>query len=344
MIISQSPLRVSFFGGGTDYPEYFASDSGAVLGTAIDKSSFVSATPIYSRLFDYTIKISYRRTEAVTGLDAIEHAPYRECLRWCGITHDVEVAYFSELPAFSGLGSSSTFVVGLLNTLQALKGRSVPALELSYQAIELEREVLKEAVGCQDQVFAAMGGFNLVEFRTTRNIAVHRIPLSRERLDEFQDHLLVFYTGIQRHAHCMATKQIRNVELNRRRLRRMRTMVDEGHAVLTEGGCLERFGRLLHECWRHKSELADGMSNDAVAAIYAAALEAGAWGGKLLGAGGGGFILFFAPPERQAAVRERLAHLQEIAIRINATGSRIIHADPHSPAPIARPAPVVATG
>ncbi len=213
----------------------------------------------------------------------------------------------------------------------------MPALELAYQAIEIEREVLHEAVGCQDQTFAALGGMNLLEFHKTTHIDVHRVPLSRTRLEEFQEHLLVFYTGIQRRAHNIAAKQIENIDKNLERLKRMRRMVDEGHTVLTAKGTLERFGRLLDESWRLKRELADGITNDTIGGIYKDAIEAGAWGGKLLGAGVGGFILFFVPPEKKGEVRSRLARLQEIEVRMNAVGSQIIHADQQgmfSPVPL----------
>lgn len=328
MIISQTPLRISFFGGGTDYPEYFRTEGGAVLGTAIDKSSFLSATPIYSRLFDYSIQVSYRRTECVRSLEEIEHAPYRECLRRCGIDRDIEVGYFSELPAFSGLGASSTFVVGLLNALYAVRGKFLPPLDLAREAIELERDVLHEAVGCQDQAFAALGGFNLLEFHGDYQINVYRIPLSVQRLNEFERHLLLFHTGIQRRAHDMAARQIGNVESNRPRLRRIRKMVDEGLVCVTAQGSLERFGKLLQQTWELKSELAEGVSGQRINEIHAAGMEAGAWGAKLLGAGGGGFILFCAPPERHEAIRQALSSLQEIEISLNAAGSRIIHASP----------------
>lgn len=328
MIITQTPTRISFFGGGTDYPEYFERESGAVLGTAIDKSSFISATRFYSRLFDYSIRVAYRDVECVDNVDELEHGPFRECLRSCGIERDIELGYFSELPAFSGMGSSSTFTVGLLNALYAFQGKNVAPLELAYRAIDIERNVLKEAVGCQDQVFAAVGGFNLIEFHSTEQIDVHRVPLSNKRLQEFESHVLVFHTGLKRRAADFAQKQIQNVWQNRTRLKRMRQMVDVGYARLTAAGSLEPFGRLLHEFWEQKRGLTGGMSNKTVGQLYDTARSAGAWGGKLLGAGGGGFMLLFVPPERSAAVQHALRHLQEINVKVDAGGSRAIHANP----------------
>lgn len=326
MIITQTPLRISFLGGGTDYPEYFLDHGGAVLGTAVGKFAFFSASRFHSELFDYNIRISYRKSECVSAVDEIEHAPFRECLRWCGVDRDIEVHYTAELPAFTGLGSSSTFVVGLLNTLYAYKGQLVPPMDLAYQAIEIERRVLGESVGCQDQTFAAVGGFNIIEFRALDNIVVHRLPLSPERLQEFEDHLLVFFTGIRRRAEELAARQVRRVNHNLEHLAAMRRMVDEGCRLLLNSGGLEGFGRLLDKAWQHKRELDAGISNGVIDRIYQDAIEAGALGGKLLGAGGGGFILFFTPPDKKAAVRQRLNDLKEIKVEINAPGSRIIHA------------------
>ena len=165
MIITQTPLRISFLGGGTDYPEHFEKHGGAVLGTAVDKSAYFSISPFFSKMFDDPIQIAYRKVECVSSIDELEHAPFRECLRWAGLTKDIEINHAAELPAFTGLGSSSSFVVGLLNTIYAFRRRLVPRLDLAYEAIEIERKVLNESVGCQDQTFAAVGGFNLIQFR-----------------------------------------------------------------------------------------------------------------------------------------------------------------------------------
>ena len=326
MIISRTPFRISFFGGGTDYPEHFTKHGGAVLGTAIDKFAYLSATPLYSKLFDYRIRLAYREVECVNHLDEIRHAPLRECLRLFGITEDIEIDYTAELPSSTGLGTSSSFVVGVLNTLHAFCGRMVHPLELAYRAIEIEREVLGEAVGCQDQTFAAMGGFNLIEFRGARDIVVHRLPLSAGRLAEFQEHLLLVYTGIRRRASQVAAQQVQKIDRNQAQLTRMRRLVDEGYAVLTGGASLAEFGRLLHEGWMLKNSLCDSVSNSAIDQIYRSGLQAGALGGKLLGAGGGGFVLFFVPPERRAAVLRALGPLETIPIGINAAGTQILHA------------------
>lgn len=326
MIISKTPFRVSFFGGGTDYPEHFTKHGGAVLGTAVDKCTYSAATHFYSRLFDYSIRLAYSKVECVADLDSIQHAPLRECLRWTGITKDVELDCMAELPSSVGLGTSSSFVVGVLNTLYAFQGRVVHPLDLAYQAIEIERDVLGESVGCQDQTFAAMGGFNLVEFRTTRDIVVHRLPISPERQAEFEQHLLVVYTGIRRRASQVAARQVERIGGNTERLKRMRRLVDEGYEVLAGGGSLTKFGRLLDEGWKLKTSLDDSVSNSQINAIYERGLQSGAWGGKLLGAGGGGFILFFVPPEKKSGMIAELGSLETISIRVNAPGTQIVHA------------------
>ena len=325
MIITQTPLRISFFGGGTDYPEYFEKHGGAVLGTAVDKSAFFCMSPFYSRMFDYSIRIAYRKVECVSHIDELEHAPFRECLRWAGMTGEIEINHAAELPSFTGLGSSSSFVVGLLNTIYAYQRRLVPNLELAYQAIEIERKVLGESVGCQDQTFAAVGGFNLIEFRGTGNFVVHRIPFTQGRLQEFESHLLVLFTGIKRRAEELASRQVKRVGQNLDRLAKMRAMVDESYRILSGGGSMAGFGELLHQSWMQKRELDAAISNDSIDAMYEAGLEAGALGGKLLGAGGGGFLLFFVPPERREAVRRKLGHLQEVDFRVNAAGSHVVH-------------------
>ena len=214
MIITQTPLRISFLGGGTDYPEYFEKHGGAVLGTAVNKSAFFSISQFYSKMFDYSIRIAYRKVECVRSIEDLEHAPFRECLRWAGVVEDIEISHASELPAFTGLGSSSAFVVGLLNTLYAFRRRLVPRLDLAYEAIDLERSVLKESVGCQDQTLAAVGGFNLIEFRGMGNFAIHRVPFTSSRLEDFEDHLLVFFTGIKRKAEELAARQVRRMDRN----------------------------------------------------------------------------------------------------------------------------------
>jgi D-glycero-alpha-D-manno-heptose-7-phosphate kinase len=325
VIISKAPFRISFFGGGTDYPEHFNDHGGAVLGTAIDKCTYLACTRFYSKLFDYSIRLAYRQVECVNDLCDIQHAPLRECLRWVGISENIEIDCMAELPSSVGLGTSSSFVVGVLNALYSFQGRVVHPLDLAHQAIEIEREVLHEAVGCQDQAFAALGGFQLLEFRRGPEILAHRVPLSAARQFEFEQHLLMVFTGIRRRASHLAERQVQRVGQNLERLKAMRRMVDDGYAILTGSGDLSSFGQLLHRSWEAKASLDAAISNGVINEIYRAGREAGASGGKLLGAGGGGFMLLFVAPEKRSAVRAALAHLEEVPVEISAPGTRILH-------------------
>ncbi|MFM8273158.1 MAG: GHMP kinase [Gemmata sp.] len=324
MIITQTPLRISFLGGGTDYPEHFAAHGGAVLGTAVDKSCYFTVSPLQSRMFSHRLRVAYRKVECVSHVDEIEHAPFRECLRWTGLTRDAEVTLTAELPAMTGLGSSSAFTVGLLRAVHAHQGKSLAPHDLASAAIEFERDILKEAVGCQDQVFAAFGGFNLIEFPKRGAFKVTRVALSPARLQELESHLLCFYTGIRRRADDLARAQARRVAQNLPRLTQMRELVDDGHRVLTGTGSLMPFGELLDRSWTLKRELDARVSSPRIDGWYRDAVDAGAVGGKLLGAGAGGFLMFFAPPETHDLIRAKLAALVEVRFRLDAPGSRVI--------------------
>jgi D-glycero-alpha-D-manno-heptose-7-phosphate kinase len=325
MIISRAPVRISFFGGGTDYPEYFAQHGGAVLATAVNKFSYVTASPFLSHLFDYSIRVSYRQAECVKRVDELQHNVYRECLKLCGLQKDIELHNVADLPAFTGLGSSSAFTVSLLHALHSFKGEFVTPLELAYEAIHVERDLLKDNVGCQDQTLAAVGGFNRIHFRTETDIVVERVPLSQARLQEFERHLFIVFTGVKRKASEVVAKQLQRVGQNTATLKTMRAMVDEGFDILTSRQPLKKFGELLDAAWQAKRSLDGGVSTSEIDAIYERGLKAGAWGGKLLGAGGGGFILFFAPPAKHAKLKKIFAGHQILEVKLNASGSQIIH-------------------
>lgn len=325
MIISRAPVRISFFGGGTDYPEYFNRHGGAVLATAVDKYSYVTASPFLSHLFDYSIRVSYRQAEFVKTVDEIQHNVYRECLKLCGFNKDIELHNVADLPAFTGLGSSSAFTVSLLHALHAFKGEFLSPRELAYEAIHVERDVLKDNVGCQDQTLAALGGFNLIEFRTERDIEVQRVPISQERLRELEQHLFIVFSGVRRKAADVVAKQLKRVDQNQATLKTMRAMVYEGYDILTERRPLRQFGELLDRAWQAKRSLDGGVSTAEIDVIYQSGLKAGAWGGKLLGAGGGGFILFFAPPKAHGRLKKVFGGQQILDVKLNAPGSQIIH-------------------
>lgn len=324
MLISRAPVRISFFGGGTDYPEYFLQHGGAVLATAIDKFSYVTVSPFLSRLFDYTTRISYRKVELVNNIEDIEHNVYRECLKFCGLDKNIEIHHVADLPAFTGLGSSSSFTVSLLHALHSFKGEFVRPIDLAYEAIYVERHLLNDKVGCQDQIMAALGGFNLVEFKTEEDIQIHRLPISPQRLAEFEQHLFIVFTGIRRRASAVVAQQLQKIADNTQTLKLMRCMVDQGWDILTSNRPLSEFGELLHQAWLAKRSLDTSISNPEIDKIYHIGRDAGALGGKLLGAGSGGFMLFFAPPENHENLQNIFVDYQILKVSTNALGSQII--------------------
>jgi D-glycero-alpha-D-manno-heptose-7-phosphate kinase len=325
VLIAQTPLRVSFFGGGTDFPQFFTQHGGAVLGTAIDKYIYHSVTRFPSRLFDYSIRLAYRKVECVSSLDEVEHGPFREVLRFLNIERDVEISLAADLPSSTGLGSSSSFTVGLINALMAFQGKFISQSELAAMAVHIERNILKEAVGCQDQVLAAYGGLNVVRFIRDDHFVVHRVTMSKTRERELDESLLMFFTGITRPAGTIEKSKLENLPNIQENLKRMLNLVDAAYAILTGTEPLSAFGVLLDRTWKEKRMLASGVSNAVIDTMYETACAAGALGGKLLGAGGGGFLLLFVPQENQAAVRKALENYYEVPFSINASGSGIIH-------------------
>lgn len=326
MIISRTPFRISFFGGGTDYPEWYRRWGGAVLATTINKYCYITCRYL-PPFFEHQYRIVYSRSEEVRTIDEIAHPAVREVLRYLEIDRGVEIHHDGDLPARSGIGSSSAFTVGLLHALHALRGEMVSKQELAREAIIMEQERLKEAVGCQDQVLAAHGGFNHIELLPSGEISVRPMTLPRERTSELNDHLMLMYTGVKRTASSIAQSYFANGEANDRHLHLLRNMVNEGVSILTGGENIERFGRLLDEAWQAKRGLSSKISNSHVDAIYTQAMEAGAIGGKLVGAGGGGFMLLFVRPADQAKVRERLRNLIHVPFRFDYSGSQIIFFD-----------------
>lgn len=325
MIIVRTPLRVSFFGGGTDFPEFFSGNGGAVLGTSIDKYIYHTVSHLPSWLFDHKIRFSYRKVELVRELEDLEHKPFREILRHCGVTQDLEVNLASDLPSFSGLGSSSSFTVGLIKGLHALRGRCIGNEQLARDAIHVERSVLDETVGLQDQVFAAYGGFNLIRFHGRSSFNVERIALSEERMSALNSSLMLFFTGLTRQAQDVEKRKLDKIAANQASLENMLSLVERAYSALTSTDSLSVFGKLLHETWMEKRKLDVTVSAPEIDKMYATGVEAGALGGKLLGAGGGGFMLFFVPPDLRAAVRAALCGYHEVPFNINAAGSTVVH-------------------
>ena len=323
MIITKTPFRISFFGGGTDYPDWYLQQGGAVLATSIDKYCYVSCRHL-PPFFEHRHRIVYSRIENVQSSADIVHPAVRAVFNWLKVDTGLEVHHDGDLPARSGLGSSSSFTVGLLHAIRALRGEQVSKEKLALDAIHVEQKVIGENVGSQDQVTAAHGGFNRVLFREDGDIVVEPVILKHERRQMLNDHLMLFFTGLTRTASDIAAEQIANFDSKRDELKAMRAMVDEAMNLLgAQSRDLDGFGRLLHEGWTRKRKLASNVSNSLIDNAYDAALQAGALGGKLLGAGGGGFLLLFVPPERQAKVGEALNSLIHVPFRFETSGSSV---------------------
>ncbi len=323
MIITRTPLRISFFGGGTDYPVWYRQHGGAVLSTTIDKSCYIT-TRWLPPFFEYHSRISYTKVENVGANTEIEHPSVRACLQFMGIDGGVEVHHIADLPARTGLGTSSAFTVGLLLGLYALKDKMRDKQSLAADAIHVEQDLIQEAVGAQDQVSAAYGGFNRINFQPDGAIDVKRILAAPSRLTELEQHLALYFTGFARTASEIAKEQLKATPNRQRELNEMFQMVSEAEDIVTSPGrSLNEFGRLLHEGWQIKRTLTQRISNDSIDEIYEAGLSAGALGGKLLGAGGGGFMLFFVPPERREALRARLKKLLCVPFGFSNRGSDV---------------------
>jgi len=327
MIVTRTPFRISFFGGGTDYPSWYREHGGAVLGTAIDKYCYLTCRYL-PPFFEHKYRVVYSFIEKVNSIDELQHPAAREVLRFMNLPYGVEVHHDGDLPARSGMGSSSAFTVGLLHALHALKGSLVSKHQLAMESIHVEQEMLKETVGSQDQVLAAYGGLNHITFHRNGEITVRPLTIPRERVRELNDHLMLFYTGIKRTASDVAKSYVTNLEAKHRQLQMMSHLVDESIALLNSDRNLDEFGRLLHEAWMAKRSLSDQVSNPEVDEIYEAARRAGALGGKLTGAGGGGFLLLFVPPETRASVRERLRKLLLVPFQFDFSGSQVIYYEP----------------
>lgn len=328
MIISRTPFRISLFGGGTDYPTWYRQHGGAVIGTTINKYCYISLRPL-PPFFEHRHRIVYSRIELPNLLEEIQHPAVRHVLMEYGITEGVEIQHHGDLPARSGMGSSSSFTVGLLNALRAYQGYMCSPQWLATEAIRIEQDVIQEKVGSQDQIWAAYGGTNLITFDQAGSFHITPLVMGADRRAELESHMLLFFTRFSRIAETVASKQIENLLSRERQLRCMRQMVEEAAAILQDTSRpISQIGRLLNETWRLKKELADCVSNGAVDDIYTAALNAGALGGKLLGAGGGGFMLIFAEPAAHVRIREALNSLIEVSFRIGSAGSRIVVYEP----------------
>jgi D-glycero-alpha-D-manno-heptose-7-phosphate kinase len=326
MIVSKTPLRMSYVGGGSDLPAFYREDLGAVLSTTIDKYMYIAV----NRKFDGRIRISYTRTEEVDHPSQVEHPLVREALALTGIDGGIEIASMADIPSKgSGLGSSSTYTVGLLNALYAFQNRYASKEMLARQACDIEIQRCGEPIGKQDQYAAAYGGLNLIRFHSDESVSVDPVICKPTLLQKLEDWTLVLFTGRTRSASAVLAEQSRSSEQadSKALLRKMVQLAFDLKTEL-ESGMLDNFGEILHENWRLKTQLASGISNPEIDEWYATGLRHGASGGKILGAGNGGFLMFFAPPECHDVITQALPGLDRVKFRFDRTGAQIVFYQP----------------
>jgi D-glycero-alpha-D-manno-heptose-7-phosphate kinase len=324
MIISRTPFRISFFGGGSDYPAWYEKNGGAVLSTTINKYCYITVRHL-PPFFDYNFRIRYFHREETKKISEIIHPSVREVLKYLKIKNGLDLVHHADLPAMSGLGSSSTFTVGLLHAVHALKNQFVTKRQLALEAIKIEQDINKENVGSQDQTAASFGGLNKINFGGKNKIQVEPIFLSSVREEEFQSHLLLFFTGFARIASVISKEQIDLISQKKINLYDVHNSVEEGIKIICSNEPIKNLGKLLDEQWKIKRSLTSKITNDEIDSIYSIGIKAGALGGKILGAGGGGFMLFFVPPEKHGSVKKALKKLLHVPFKFESLGSQIVY-------------------
>lgn len=328
MIITKTPFRMSFFGGGTDMPTFFNENGGSVISTTFDKYCYVNVRHL-PRFFNYSTELSYSTIERVTDVENIEHPAIRNAMKMLDM-HEIRLTYEADLPARSGLGTSSTFAVGMLNAFYALKGKYADKRKLADEAIYLERELCREVGGWQDQIAASFGGFNRINF-SGNDYEVLPIIISPERKKRLNDNLLMYFTGFTRFSSEMQKVNNITADEKKQQLRQMLALVDDAEKVLTNKKAdLDDFGRLLDLTWKLKRQTGSKISTGSIDALYQQAVDAGALGGKLLGAGGGGFLVFYVQPEKWEAVKAAMSGLMRVPFEFENGGTRVIHYTPES--------------
>lgn len=335
MIITSTPYRISFFGGGTDYPVWFKEHGGAVLAASINRYCYISCR-FFPPFFEFKHRIVWSRIELVQSTADIQHPAVREAISLLKIDEGLEIHHDGDLPARTGLGSSSAFAVGILHALYALKGELVSKQRLASEAVRLEQDLLKENVGIQDQITTAYGGLNLIEIDRTGAFQVRPVPITPLRRNALHEHLLLIYTGIARTASQMAEKQIASIPDKTAVLKRMQAMVYEAAEILTGNNDIREFGSLLHETWQLKQSISPEISTPLIDDLYARARKAGAIGGKLLGAGGGGFVALFVEPQKRQNVLDALKDFLMVPFEIESNGTHIVLYEPERYSQFAR--------
>lgn len=324
MIITRTPYRVSFFGGGTDFPAHYSEHGGAVISSTINRYSYIHCRhlPPY---FDHKYRIRYFQTERVSSVADIQHPSVRECIRFLDYKYPLEILHSGDIPAMSGIGSSSSFTVGLLMALYGLQGRMVTKRELAEHAIIVEQERIRENVGSQDQYAAAFGGFNRIDFGRGKQIMINPLFIPKENLDYLQDNLLFCFSGIARMSSEIQAEHKKNLPLMVSQLKEMHHMVDEAQSLLGQGEKgIDAFGSLLHEAWKLKKSFSKKVSTEVLDVIYKRAMDAGASGGKVCGAGGGGFMMFYVRPEYRERVKNALQGMLIVPIRLEHLGAHVV--------------------
>ncbi len=332
MIITKTPFRMSFFGGGTDMESFFREHGGAVLSTTFDKYCYVNVRHL-PRFFDYSTELSYARMERVTAIEDIQHPAIRNAMKMLDM-HEIRLTYEADLPARSGLGTSSSFTVGMLNAFYCLKGKYADKRKLADKAIYLERVLCQEAGGWQDQIAASFGGMNRIEFNKDGTYDVRPIIIHPDRKKQLNENLLMFFTGFTRLSSDMQKANQAGYDEKVKQLQRMYSLVDEAEQILEDKHSdLDDFGRLLDVTWKLKRQTGGAITTNSIDALYEKGITAGALGGKLLGAGGGGFLLFYVQPEKQEAVMEAMKDLLYVPFRFEDVGTQVIHYTPESYTP-----------
>lgn len=334
MIITRTPFRISLFGGGTDYPIYYRENCGSVISTTINKYCYIHCRYL-PPFFNYKYRIRYTYKEETGNIDEIQHPSVRECIKYLKMDKNkhsgIEMIHTSDIPAQSGMGSSSAFTVGFLNALYALKGNVISKRQLAQNAIIIEQDIIKENVGSQDQVATAFGGFNKIDFGTNPEFEVHPLSIGKDKLTNLQNHLMLFFTGFSRNASDIAAEQIKITNKKKKELKIMHDMVNEAIDILNYNNSnYNEIGELLNKSWSIKRNLTNKITNSELNKIYDSALKHGAIGGKLLGAGGGGCMLFFVEPDKQDKVKQSLKNLIHIPFRFENLGSQIVHYEPNN--------------
>lgn len=322
MIISRTPYRISFFGGGSDYPDWYLEHGGQVISTTIDKYIYISVRNL-PPFFKHKLRFVWSKIEYCENVDQIIHPSFREVLKFLNIKNGIEVHYDGDIPSRSGVGSSSSFTVGLLNAIYAYKGKMVSTKKLADDSIHIEQNLIGEVVGSQDQTASAYGGFNKISFNKDGSILVDPITLDKKRKHILEKSIMLFYTGIVRTAEDIASTYVKNLKNKKQQMKTIQSMVDEAIKILSNGQ-ISDFGRLLDNLWIEKRSLSNMVSNTRIDQIYLKAKNSGALGGKICGAGGGGFLMLFAPLEYQKNIRNELSGLIEVPFKFEPSGSKII--------------------